>query len=299
MTDNAKAMVLASFVGDSLALGAHWLYDPQEIRRSFGRVETLLAPGPDSYHQGKAAGDFTHYGDQTLTLLRSVADGGFDLVRFAADWRAMIEDYSGYRDHATKSTLGNLGEGLEPDEAGSGSSDLAGASRIAPLVYALRGDETAMIAAVRAQTAMTHHNSMVIDAAEFFGRSALAILKGEEPVSALRAASQGAYESDLPGLVDDALAHTDQDTVASIGAFGQSCHVNGALRGVVQCVARHADSLEEALVQNVMAGGDSAARGMLVGLLLGARHGMAGIPQQWLDALKARAEIEALLDKIG
>ena len=56
--------------------------------------------------------------------------------------------------------------------------------------------------------------------------------------------------------------------------------------------------MREALIQNVMAGGDSAARGMAVGMVLGAHLGVEAIPQEWIEGLKKREEIEELLDKI-
>jgi hypothetical protein len=36
-------MVLTSFAGDALALGAHWICDSDRIAREFGRVERFLA----------------------------------------------------------------------------------------------------------------------------------------------------------------------------------------------------------------------------------------------------------------
>ena len=49
-------MVMASFVADSLALGAHWIYDTEKIKSNFGRVESLLKPASDSYHATKGKG---------------------------------------------------------------------------------------------------------------------------------------------------------------------------------------------------------------------------------------------------
>ena len=134
MKENTKAMVLASFAADALALGAHWIYDISVIKEKIGRVTVYHAPLADSFHQGKQKGDFTHYGDQMLVLLRSMASGkGFSLDAFARQWRDSFDDYTGYRDHATGQTLKNFNAGLAPDRAGSRSTDLGGASRMAPL----------------------------------------------------------------------------------------------------------------------------------------------------------------------
>ena len=67
---------------------------------------------------------------------------------------------------------------------------------------------------------------------------------------------------------------------------------------MVHLIAKYENNLEEALVQSVMAGGDSAARGMLVGMVLGAHLGQGSIPEKWLSKLVRRTEIETLLDQI-
>ena len=49
-----------------------------------------------------------------------------------------------------------------------------------------------------------------------------------------------------------------------------------------------------------MAGGDSAARGMIVGMVLGAYHGEnSGIPDKWFNDLKGYDRIIECLEKIG
>jgi len=84
MKDKAMAMVLASFAADSLALGAHWIYSTGKITKDFGRIEQFLNPDPDSYHATKKKGEFTHYGDQALVLLESLAArSGFDPEDFS------------------------------------------------------------------------------------------------------------------------------------------------------------------------------------------------------------------------
>ena len=48
-----------------------------------------------------------------------------------------------------------------------------------------------------------------------------------------------------------------------------------------------------------MAGGDSAGRGMIAGMILGAHLGLEALPQKWLTELRAYARIVELMDKIG
>jgi hypothetical protein len=67
-------ILLTSLAGDALCLGPHWIYDQREIAQKLGQITGYAAP-LTSYHPGKQAGDFTHYGDQTLILLRSLRGG--------------------------------------------------------------------------------------------------------------------------------------------------------------------------------------------------------------------------------
>ena len=301
MADASRAMVLASFIGDSLALGVHWIYDQQILAEVHGRIDRLKAPGPDSYHPGKQAGDFTHYGDQALLLLESLARvKGFEPADFSRAWRSHFEGGAqSYVDRATRNTLNQLAAGWDHADAGSISDDMAGASRIAPLVYLLRHDEEALVAACRLQTALTHNNSKVVDSAEFFARTTTAVLAGTPPGEAMAKALSGRLPgSPLHQWLADAQAQAGTDSPTAISRFGQSCHIDGAFQSVAQVILRHQDSPAEALVESTMAGGDSAARNMLIGMVLGAWRGLEALPPHWLESLLERERINALLDAL-
>ena len=45
-----------------------------------------------------------------------------------------------------------------------------------------------------------------------------------------------------------------------------------------------------------MAGGDSAARGLMAGMILGAHVGLEAIPQEWLSELKHSRHIDEWLE---
>jgi ADP-ribosylglycohydrolase len=301
MKDNRTAMVMASFLGDSLALGVHWIYDTAQIQAGYGRVDSLLKPKPDSYHPTKEKGEFTHYGDQTLVLLESVAARkGFHLDDFAARWCALFKGYRGYYDQATKATLRNFEMGKSPEDGGSSSNDLAGAARIAPLVFRYRDDPDSLVEAARAQTRMTHNNPVVVDSAEFFARTAQSVLNGQTPISAMTRVGEERFgDSHLREWVQEGIRSKDEESVATVGRFGQSCHAEEAFPGVVHLIARHEADLKEGLVQAVMAGGDNAGRAMIVGMVLGAYLGQEALPMEWMKDLKKAEEIRRYLEKLS
>ncbi len=300
MPTQAKAMVLASFAADSLALGAHWIYDTAEIERRFARVEELLAPAADSFHKGKQRGALTHYGDQALVLLESVAASGmFSLEGFADAWKALFNDYQGYIDKATAATLDNMQQGLPLAQCGSRSSDLGGAARIAPLVYRYRNDSATLLAAVHAQTELTHNNPATLVGAAFIAKVVLLVLKGASPAESMEAAlEEGVADIDLDIRIRSALDSGGKESKGVIKQFGQMCGIAAALPGALHLILRYPDDLKTALIENVMAGGDSAARGMVVGMILGARLGLEALPENWYEPMLAYGQISELLAQI-
>jgi len=296
MNKNNKGMLFGSFVGDALALGPHWVYNTNVIDKKFGRIESYFDPLV-SYHAGKKKGDFTHYGDQMLLLLASIATAsGFDQKQFAGDWQSFFNDYEGYRDKATLTTLQNMTERNSLLDNGSSSDELGGAARIAPIVYACGHDMDLAIQASRQQTALTHNNPSVLDAAEFFVRLAFSTLAGEKPSAAIADLLENRFQNtDIADTVSLGLESQDKDTRTIIAEFGQMCSLETALPGTIHLITTYENDLKEALVENVMAGGDSSSRGMFVGMILGAYSGIDALPIDWLNTLNARDRIDELL----
>jgi len=296
------AVVWVSLAADALALGAHWIYDTRQIDQQIGRVDTLRAPLSTSFHKTKGRGDLTHYGDQTILLLKSLSEsGGFALENFARMWQELFAaGYSGYRDHATKETLKHFETGSPLAEVGSISSDLAGASRMAPLVYFYQNDMDAMVASVRQQTAMTHRNPDVIDSASYFSQVTAAVMQGQTPIDALQDVAQRSFDRPpFARWVADGLGSRALDTRDAIKQFGQACDVSAAFSGVVHLIARYQENPREGLIENVMAGGDSAARGLIAGMVFGAFSGKGAIAEEWVSDLNCAGAIVRYLDALG
>lgn len=300
----SRDIVLGSFIGDALALGPHWIYDPELIRTTLGRV-TSYQPPMATYHSGKEAGEFTHCGDQALVLLGSLAEHRrFDLASFAHVWREFWGKPANisYRDGATRSTLENVESGAAPGAAGSDSHDIAGAVRIAPLFLLDVDCDEDLLEIVRAETSFTHRNPQVVEAAEYFARVVLAIRHGASLVEALDATRTAADWRALPSVWFDAAelsaAGSDSDADA-LEAHGLACDVAAAFPGILHLLRRYPQDPATSLIENSSAGGDSAARGMILGMVHGAATPISEWPAEWLEHLVARAEIEDLISSMS
>jgi ADP-ribosylglycohydrolase len=146
---------------------------------------------------------------------------------------------------------------------------------------------------------MTHAGPGIKDGTAFIVRCAFAVLHGATAKEAImKALEEGVGDIDLDLRLRQAVDSVDRDSLAVIKEFGQMCAINAALPAAVHLMLRHETDLRQALIENVMAGGDSAARGMVVGMILGAAAGPAAIPAEWLEELTALPQIQNCLSRL-
>ena len=287
MKERAEAMVLASFVADSHALGAHGLYDQNEIARRFGTIEQLLSPPPDSPFAAVPRGGFTRDGAQSLALLRSlVHTGAFDPDAFAESWRETSAGHDAYR---------NVPHGSAGDAAGS---DLAPVARVAAIAYRYRDDLEQLVTTSRAQCAATQPDRLSIDTAEYVARVLWHILNGRTPTASLRSVADADAPAQIGALVTAGFDSMESPTPSTALRFGQGRSIAEALPFCVHIVGKHEGSLKGALVDNLSAGGESAGRAAVIGMILGCFHGRDAIPDDWLEDLAAYREISGLLEDL-
>ena len=79
------------------------------------------------------------------------------------------------------------------------------------------------------------------------------------------------------------LGHPQQEGDLSLGQLGR---------------ARLVDDFAAAAKANAMVGGDNAARAVAIGMVLGAFHGVEGIPQLLQDGLNAWGKCDELLTRL-
>jgi len=272
--DRLRGCLVGSLAGDALSLGVHWIY-AEETLRELAPVAEFSDPAADSYHPEKHAGDLSHVGDQALTLHRSLhPENGFDAGEWSEHWHAMWEGYPDYFDKATKHRLAE-GEAMASDE-------LAGAARIAPLV-SFYGPEQRdkLFDAISGQTALTHAGVPVRSAGWCLAELALGAMETGSVARSLARSERIDYpELDYFGMLAKARSLPD-DPIAAVGECGRACPLDQALPAVLYILDRFGDDLEAALMANARAGGDNCARGLALGMVLGAAHGVDAVPSRW------------------
>jgi ADP-ribosylglycohydrolase len=122
------------------------------------------------------------------------------------------------------------------------------------------------------------------------------VAAGSTPGEALTAVGNRFKGGTIDGWLKKGMDSAGQATRAAILGFGQQCSIGAAFPAVIHLLTRYPEDIETALVENVMAGGDSAARGMIVGMVLGAHLGTAAIPEHWLTGMSAYNRIASLLN---
>jgi len=283
MNDRARNAILGALVGDAAALGLHWIYDTDEVRRRGGATPEFQPPG--QYHARRRAGDFTHYGDHAMVVIESLAERGrLDLDDYKARLLARFGDpgYDGYLDKATKGLLSTR-RGADDDQAGC-------FAKLAPIVARYLHDrerEARIEAAIR----VTHDHPKAVE----FGLAAATAIR----VAILGANAHGAVAAAVErGGEAGALAlralQAGPDHLAFAKEVGQACSVSQSFP-VALHAALHGPDFAASSRATILAGGDSAGRLLVTGAIRGCTD---PLPEDWLPRVTDCARVEWLLDQI-
>ena len=292
LTNKQSGLLFGSYCADALSLGVHWIYDANELAQKHGRITHYKPPGTDSYHPHKQAGDQGHVGDQALCLLNFLLkEKIWDPSGFMDDWLGMWPDYNDYVDGATKTTLANIQNQTDKTQGGSDSVEIAGPARIAPLVVFLsNSSENKVVKAAVEQTMLTHRSKEAEESAIFLAKAGYRLMHGANLLDTLNETAPAWAREKADGVLSE-------NSVDAISKLGPACSISSALPSVLYLALKYEDDIENALTENAMAGGDNCARGLVLGMLLGAANGMTSIPNHWVENLKARTDLVDFLNQ--
>jgi len=274
-----KELVLSSLVADAYSLGSHWTYDAKELK-NLDIDWNELNDAKALWHKGKKAGDFTHYGDQTLWLYEFLKDKDkFNADEYLEFWADKMSSYAGYIDSSSRATIENMKNSISP--SGAFSTDLSIVGRIAPLLLVSNSKEE-FLQNIEKFVKCTHNSDEAVRASKFFASLLLEVLDAktiEESLIALK----DKFGVDIQAYIDKGIASKINDTLQTIRNFGPACDIKDGFGGVVHLLSKY-DNLKEMLIANAKAGGDSSARAMLASIIFMAQESqnIECIPASWL-----------------
>lgn len=270
--------------------------------------------GARNYHPGTVKGDQTDYGEYNVLVLEHLAAQAdnpkpFDVKDFIPMWRQRLT--SGWKQWVctqTKQTYQQISQGTPINQLGGNSNAMA--LRYASVFAYYSTEEEAVDAALK--TMFTHRERTAKLGCEFFARVVYRVIhKGLTPVDAIGQVSsesdqwiqkkvqQGldkaheATDENKPlsreEFVDD-LALTSMARLWDVGKsepikVGKASPTEGTLPGAIYFIVKYQDNLIEAAKANAMVGGDNASRSIAIGMVLGAYHGVDGIPLDLKEGL--------------
>ncbi|EDZ61300.1 protein containing ADP-ribosylation/Crisallin J1 domain [Sulfurimonas gotlandica GD1] len=284
MNKQISNSIMASLVADAYALGAHWIYEEAHLKSLPIDWETLNK-AQSMWHKGKAKGDFTHYGDQTLYLLEYMSQNKeFDKNDYYPFWSEKMSNYAGYVDGATRSALVKIG---------SESNELSICGHIAPLLIDADTKEI-FLSRCKEFAEITHNSKLAVSSTLFFAELLWDSKENKDIKKNIEL-----LKSKYPKLltwIDAGVKSKDADTFSTIREFGPACGIDGGFAGVIHLLSLE-DDFKTVMQKNAKAGGDSSARGMVVAMILATQDDFE-LPDEWMNAINTIEDIKNYLSLV-
>lgn len=313
-----------AFIGDALAMPAHWYYDRAAIRADYGVVDTYHAPRrlhPSSilwrstyeptepefdilgdermfwgkrdihYHQHLRPGENT----LNLKLLRAAleelsAHGEYRqdvwIDRYLDFMRSPADHRDTYVEECHRGFFMNLRSGLPPEKCAVKEKHIGGLVPVVPLYAALRTLGAAHDAARR-----TVHDHVALTHGGELVREAVSNLLAVaeqvwsgEPLREIIERHAGAQDLRFLTGPVSRLVSEPDEKVVG-GVWSTACYLDESLPATFFLALKYADSPRRALIANTMVGGDNCHRGAVLGALLGLAGGPEVFPAEWRNGL--------------
>ena len=203
---------------------------------------------------------------------------------------------------ATHAGIKRMMRGIPPEEAGGvneGDNGNGSLMRILPVgIYFASSPVPEILNAARKTSSLTHRHIRSQIACGFYCLMVSALLKGDDPEKAYNYAIGQAQErySQLPysreldhfkGILSGNIHQLPEENIQSGG------YVIHTLEASIWCLL-NSDTFTEAVLKAVNLGDDTDTTGIVTGGLAGIYYGIEAIPEEWINAIAKKEDIEKL-----
>ena len=296
-----SGVLIGTAVGDALGLPMEGLSAQRQARLFPPPLRHRLVAGcgmtsDDTEHTMMLAQALLEFPHDSLTFQRSLA-------RKFRWWLASLPAGVGF---ATLRAILKLWVGVPPSRSGVMSAGNGAAMRTAVLGVYFADDPARRREFVTASTRITHRDPRAEITALAVAETAVWMARRDDDVEGLLQSLEKLSELfewtamiakirvSLP--FDQPTANFANDLGLARGVSGYAFH---SVPVAIYAALRHRNDFESALTEAIACGGDTDTVGAIVGALLGARVGLAGIPVRWCSSIVEWPRSVALLRRIA
>jgi ADP-ribosyl-[dinitrogen reductase] hydrolase len=329
-----EGALLGLFIGDALAMPAHWYYNLAALRNDYGYITDYLKPRhphPDSilwrsrydvpdprydilheqarfwgesgvhYHQFLEAGENTLNLKLCRILMQSLrVRGEYDrddyLKRYVAFMTTPGTHGDTYVEEYHRHFFARLATGRSPHECGVQEKHIGGLVGLVPIIVFYRNEPETAARTAREHLSLTHRGPRMERSADFLIETLLRVLRGESLRDVLASGMKAQKNPLFSHPFTKWLELRDEMVVGQ--RLSTACYVEDAVPAVIYLAFKYAEDTERGLVVNTNLGGDNAHRGAVLGALLGAANGLASFPQRWVQGLLDPEELRQSIPRV-
>jgi ADP-ribosylglycohydrolase len=305
-------------LGDALGMPmAGWT--PAEVKRRYGRVETLIAPAPDHPLHGKLPlGSITDDTQLTMAIVDMILVDGKVTRRGMADrivkWVAenhLLE--TRILGPSTKAAVQALMAGRDPSETGKAGTTNGGGMKIAPIgLINVNRTTVKLVADVEEACMPTHNTGVAIAAASAVAAAVAQALRPDATINSVVSASRRAAR--LGEMRGAQLAYPSIDKRIKMAArivrgktperaaealydqIGGDIASSDAIPTAIGLFVAGGGDAMKTITLTANMGGDTDTIGAMVGGIAGAYSGIDAFPTRMLDTVE-RVNRLGLADK--
>lgn len=279
---NKHDAIVGVLVADSASMGLHWLYDQEQLQKIEVTGDVLFrAPDENNYknqkaffaHATKRIGELSHYGEQVrVAAIAAFSKEGFSADGYRAEFMRAFGPcgkFVGYADRPTKALIAAmLSQGDDIKEPTGCDDDQHPALAVVPALFAANNDADSVSMGV--SVISTHQ--VANDTAQLLFGCLNQLHGGDSLQSVLENAAQSAA-GEMKEKLLEALAWPEYQPLEVASHFGLPCHLHQGAP-VVWHLLKHASSFEQCVRDNVLCGGDSCGRNIMLAAMAGLAFGV-------------------------